>query len=114
MELTYSQKGDYLLPDLAAPEVPRLGKYGMLRQSFLRKNRKGVYTGMFLAGTLKEHLEETDSQAQQMMDGIVRKMKEEQNVSETLKAQDQMKWLRMMNNIQQAAEEIVLRELIYS
>ena len=58
MELTYRTEGDYLLPNLTAPEMPKLGKYGMLRRTFLRENRSGIYTGMMLTGKLHPHLEE--------------------------------------------------------
>ena len=68
MELTYTMQGDYLIPDLTVPESPKLGKYGMLRRTFLREHRDGIYTGMLLNGTLNSHLEEVDRQAQKMLD----------------------------------------------
>ena len=114
MELTYRQEGDYLFPNLSVPEAPRVGKYGMLRRTFLRRNRNGIYTGMQLTGKLNAHLEEIDRQATEMMGQLVAQMAREQGVTEDLKAQDQMKWVGLMNNIQAAAEEIVLRDLVYS
>ena len=63
MELTYTTRGDYLLPDLNVPESPKIGKYGMLRRSYLREHRDGIYTGMLLSGKLNGHLEEIDRTA---------------------------------------------------
>lgn len=114
MELTYTMQGDYLLPDLTVPESPTLGKYGMLRRSYLKDHRDGIYTGMLLTGKLNAHLTEIDRQATEMMERLTAQMKKAQGVTESLKASDQMKWVQMMNNIRSAAEEIVLTELVYS
>ena len=114
MELTYRQEGDYLLPNLSAPETPKLGKYGMLRRTYLRQHRNAFYTVMQVTGKLNAHLEEIDQQATEMMGQLVAQMAREQGVTEDLKAQDQMKWVGLMNSIRAAAEEMVLRELIYS
>ena len=114
MELTYTMQGDYLLPDLTVPESPTLGKYGMLRRSYLKDHRDGIYTGMLLTGKLNAHLTEIDRQATEMMERLTAQMAKAQGVTESLKASDQMKWVQMMNNIQNAAEETVLAELIYS
>ena len=114
MELTYRQEGDYLLPNLEAPESPKIGKYGMLRREFLRKHHSGIYTGMLLRGNLNSHLEEIDRQATEMMDRLMSQMAQEEGVTESLKASDQMRWVGLMNNIRQRAEEIVLKDLIYA
>ena len=114
MELTYTRQGDYLLPDLTVPESPTLGKYGMLRRSYLKDHRDGIYTGMLLTGKLNAHLTEIDRQATEMMERLTAQMAKAQGVTESLKASDQMKWVQMMNNIRSAAEEIVLTELVYS
>ena len=114
MELTYTMQGDYLLPDLTVPESPTLGKYGMLRRSYLKDHRDGIYTGMLLTGKLNAHLTEIDRQATEMMERLTAQMAKAQGVTESLKASDQMKWVQMMNNIQNAAEEAVLAELIYN
>ena len=71
MELTYTMQGDYLIPDLEAPESPKVGKYGMLRRTFLREHKDGIYTGMMLDGTLNRHLEEVDAHANRMMDKVL-------------------------------------------
>ena len=113
MELTYTMQGDYLLPDLTVPESPTLGKYGMLRRSYLKDHRDGIYTGMLLTGKLNAHLTEIDRQATEMMERLTAQMAKQEDVNESLKAENQMKWVGLMNNIQAAAEEIVLKELVY-
>ena len=114
MELTYTMQGDYLIPDLTVPESPKLGKYGMLRRTFLREHRDGFYTGMLLNGTLNSHLEEVDRQAQKMLDDLTEQMKALNGVTEQLKAEDQMRWVQMMNSIRHSAEEVILNDLIYA
>ena len=114
MELTYTMQGDYLIPDLTVPESPKLGKYGMLRRTFLRKHRDGIYTGMLLNGTLNSHLEEVNRQAQKMLDDLTEQMKALNGVTESLKAEDQMQWVQMMNSIRHSAEEVILNDLIYA
>ena len=114
MNLTYTMQGDYRLPNLALPEAPQIGKYGMLRQTFLRSHREAIYTGMLLMGTLNRHLEEIDKRASEMMNLLVSQMKQTEGVTEKLKASDQMEWVRRMNSIQLRAEEAVMSDLIYS
>lgn len=114
MELTYTMQGDYQIPDLTVPESPKLGKYGMLRRTFLREHRDGIYTGMLLTGTLSSHLEEVDRQAQKMLDDLTEQMKALNGVTEHLKAEDQMRWVQMMNSIRHSAEEVILNDLIYA
>ena len=114
MELTYRTEGDYRLPNLDVPEAPKVGKYGMLRRSYLRKNKSGIYTGMMLSGKLDSHLAEIDRQATEMVDSLTERMAAEQGVNESLKASDQMKWVSLMNNIRASAEEVVLTELVYA
>ena len=114
MILTYHKKGDYLLPNLIVPKAPKLGKYGMLRRSYLRKHRNGYYTGLQLSGKLDGHLEAIDWQAKKMMEHIVSQLVKAQGVTEELKVRDQLKWVGMMNSIRTSAEEIVLKELVYS
>ena len=103
-----------MVPNLSIPEAPKIGKYGMLRRTYLRKHRNGLYTGMQLSGKLNAHLEEIDRRASEMMARLMAQMAGEQGVTEELKAQDQMKWVGLMNSIRASAEEIVLREMIYS
>ena len=114
MELTYRTEGDYLLPNLIPTENPKIGKFGMLRRSFLQKNRSGIYTGMLLKGTLNSHLEEVESRASEMLETLMTQMAKAENVTETLKASDQMTWVQRMNSIRNRAEEIVMAEVVYS
>ena len=114
MEVTYRTEGDYRLPNLDVPEAPKVGKYGMLRRSYLRKNKSGIYTGMMLSGKLDSHLAEIDRQATELVDSLTERMAAEQGVNESLKASDPMKWVGLMNNIQASAEEVALTELVYA
>ncbi len=114
MEPTYRQEGDYLLPNLEAPESPKIGKYGMLRHRYLHDHKRAIFTGMLLSGELNSHLEQIDREATETVEKLTLQMAKEQGVNEQMKATDQMKWVGMMNSLKASAEEIVLRELIYS
>ena len=116
MELTYTNQGDYRLPNLTVPEEPevRFGKYALLRRSYLKEHRKVLFTNLLTSGKLTEHLMEIEEAAQNRMEQISMEMMKTEGVTEELKASDQMKWVQMMNNIQNAAEETVLAELIYN
>ena len=114
MELTYRKEGDYLLPNIQAPEAPKIGKYGMLRHTFLRRYRKTMLSGLQLNGKLNEHLEQIDRQANEMMETLMSEMAKLQGVNEELKASNQMKWVQMMNSIRASADETVLKDIVYS
>lgn len=116
MELTYRQSGDYLIPNLEMDEQPTegIGKYGRMRKAFLKEHRKGTYNELLLTGKLDEHLLETDRLARTQVEQIVERMAKAEGVTEELKARDQMKWVGLMNNLLHTAEEIVLKEVIYS
>ena len=113
MRVTYHAEGEYLLPDLAAPEPPNIGVWGERRRQFLRKAKRPIYSAMLMRGTLNAHLEETDRQAEELLDRLTNQLAEREGVTETLKAKDQMEWVRRMNNIRSRAEETVRAELIY-
>lgn len=113
-ELTYHWEGDYLIPDIEPPEAPRIGKYGTMRHKYLRDNHRGIFDGMLLEGSLNAHLEEIDRQANEMMERLTAQMAQAEGVTEQLKAQDQMAWVRAMNNIKKRAEEIVINDLIFA
>ncbi len=116
MELTYERKGDYLMPMLMPDEEPEepLTKYGLMRKNFLKEHRGGIYQGMILTGKLKAHCLEIQKQAEQREDVLIKQMAQKEGVTEELKETDQMKWVRMMNSIRYAAEEMILEELIYA
>ena len=110
----YTLYGDYYLPDLVLrEEEPTYGKYGMLRKQFLKEHRSARYQYMLLTGKLNEHLNQTDQEAREQVETLMEQMTEKQGVTEELKAQDQMEWVRLMNNIKASAEEIVLKNMIY-
>lgn len=113
---TYRQESDYLIPNLLPPggsDTP-LGKYGRLRRTFLKEHHNGIYTAMLMDGSLWDHLHEIDQSCKERLDRIVTQMAERENVTEALKASDQMEWVRSMNSIHNRAEEIVLYELVYA
>jgi hypothetical protein len=116
MEIEYIQSGDFKIPNLTANKEPEgmLTKYGLMRKNFLKEHRRGIYSGMLLKGTLKEHCLTIQEQADQRMDLLTEQMAKDQGVDEQMKRNDQMKWVGLMNNIRASAEEIVLSELIYS
>ena len=114
MEITYTRVGDYYLPNLAAPKSPKVGRWGMLRFSYLRNHHDGLYTGMLMKGTLNSYLEEIDQQAQEMEQRLISQLAQQEGVTEQLKAEHQMEWVARMNNIRHRADEIVLNELIYA
>ena len=112
--MSYTLYGDYYLPDLVLnEEEPTYGKYGMLRKQFLKEHRSARYQYLLLTGMLNEHLNQTDKEAREQVEMLMEQMAEKQDVTEELKAQDQMKWVRLMNNIKASAEEIVLKNTIY-
>ena len=114
MELTYKKQGDYLLPDLKLPQNPNLGKYAMMRRSYLKESRPGLYTGMMISGRLNIHLTEVEQQAQSMMERLMTQLAKAEGVTEELKATDQMFWVQQMNSIRSRAEESVRSQLICS
>ena len=111
--LNYTLHGDYYLPDLVLNEEAMYGKYGMLRKQFLKEHRSAKYQYLLLTGKLTEHLNQIDQEAREQMEILMEQMAEKQGVTEKLKAQDQMRWVRLMNNIKASAEEIVLKNLVY-
>ena len=112
--MSYTLHGDYYLPDLVLrEEEPTYGKYGMLRKQFLKEHRSARYQYLLLIGKLNEHLNQTDQEAREQVETLMEQMTEKQGVTEKLKAQDQMKWVRLMINIKSSAEEIVVKNTIY-
>ena len=112
--MSYTLHGDYYLPDLVLrEEEPTYGKYGMLRKQFLKEHRSARYQYLLLTGKLNEHLNQTDQEAREQVETLMEQMTEKQGVTEELKAQDQMKWVGLMNNIKVSAEEIILKNMVY-
>ncbi|MBE5041013.1 TnpV protein [Oscillospiraceae bacterium DSM 107454] len=114
-ELTYTQNGDYLMPDLTAEvQSQRIGKYGMIRLKFLKNNRRSLYSAMKIKGTLMEHLTEMDKIAREQVEGMVSQMAQAESVTEQMKADNPLEWTRRMNNFKHSAEEIVISSLLHS
>ena len=112
--MSYTLHGDYYLPDLVLrEEEPIYGKYGMLRKQFLKEHRSARYQYLLLTGKLNEHLNQTDQEAREQVEMIMKQMAEKKGVTEELKVQDQMKWVGLMNNIKVSAEEIILKNMVY-
>ncbi len=113
---TYTQVGDYYIPDLVLPDTKEyhIGKYGRMRRRFLKELRSIVYTNMVLEGTLFEHLAEIDASRNSRMEIICKAMAEREGATEALKAANQMEWVRRINSIHDRVEESILVELIYS
>ena len=113
---TYTLGADGMYyPNLELPEeeTPRYSKYGRMRHTYLREHKKAYYTTLLFDGKLAAHLNEIDGAANAQMMQLTKQMAKAQGVTETLKAKDQMAWVGAMNNIRNAAEEIILSELIY-
>ena len=104
----------YLMKSLLLnEEEPIYGKYGMLRKQFLKEHRSAKYQYLLLTGKLTEHLNQIDQEARKQVEILMEQMVKKQGATEELKAQDQMKWVRLMINIKSSAEEIVVKNTIY-
>lgn len=116
MELTYTKSGDYYIPDIALSDTAdyQIGRYGRMRQKFLKEHHPGVYSHMLLSETFWTHLAEIDAACNDRLDRLIPAMAAREGVTEALKASDQMEWVGRMNNIRQRAEETVLHELVYA
>ena len=107
-------KYGYLMKSLLLnEEEPIYGKYGMLRKQFLKEHRSAKYQYLLLTGKLTEHLNQIDQEARKQVEIFMEQMVKKQGATEELKAQDQMKWVRLMINIKSSAEEIVVKNTIY-
>ena len=112
--LSYTLYGDYYFPDLEInEEEPIYGKYGIMRKQFLKEHRSARYQYLVLTGKLTEHLNQVDKETREKVEMLVEQMAERWGVTEELKLQDQMEWVRRMNNIKATAEEIVYKNIIF-
>nr|WP_211147995.1 TnpV protein [Ruminococcus sp. 1001270H_150608_F2] len=112
--LTYIQLGDYLVPNLVSEMKPVHGKYAEMRFWFLKEKKKITYTELLTTDKLNEHLQKIQDRASQRVELLVKQMAKEEQVTEELKMKDPMKWVQLMNNIKSRAEEVVVREIVYS
>lgn len=112
--LDYVLVGDYYLPVLSLPEETRpIGCWGMLRKEYLKEHKSGMYSCLLLTARLDSHLADVNEQAQERFELIEARMRSAEGVTEDLKAQNPMEWVRRANNIRNRAQEIVLNELVY-
>ena len=114
---TYTQVGDYMLPDLLPAEGEKevnIGVCAMRHKRYLKQNHKVFYYNLLTSGKLNSHLADIEQQAQNLFLRLVKDLAEKENVTENLKATDQMLWVRKMNNIRNRATEIVNANLIYA
>ncbi len=113
---TYTKQGDYLLPDVKLPNQPQyeIGVWGQRRRHFLKEHHRVLYCNMLTKCTLYPHLADTEQQAQRMFDRLVDELSDKQGITEKLKAENQMLWVKRMNNIRNRAMKIVNSELIYT
>ena len=114
MDLIYTRNSDYLFPALYLEDANLpIGKYGLLRKSYLKEHKRGWYSSLLLTGKLDKHLAEIDRTCTERVELIMNQLARREGVTEALKAADQMEWVHRMNNIRARAEEIVLSELVY-
>ena len=115
-EITYSMVGAYNLPNLKMPEQPNvnLGRWAQMRRSYLRDHHKILYYNLLTKGTLTQHLAEVQQRATEMEETLVRQMAQKEGLTEELKATDMMKWVRLMNNLRNSAQEVVKAEVIFA
>ena len=112
--LDYVLVGDYYLPVLSLPEETRpIGCWGMLRKEYLKEHKSGMYSCLLLTARLDSHLADVNEQTQERFELIEAQMRSAEGVTEDLKAQNPMEWVRRANNIRNRAQEIVLNELVY-
>ncbi len=115
-QITYTQINGINYPNLAVPEQSDypIGKYGQMRLNFLKKHRRGTYTNPLTEGRLAEHLVKTDEEARYMGDSLTSELAKKYGIDERFKATNPLLWVQEMNNCKASAEEVVLREVIYS
>lgn len=114
---TYTQVGDYMLPDLLPAEEEKktnIGVWAMRHKRYLKQNHKVRYYNLLTSGKLNSYLADVEQQAQQLFLRQVKDLTEKENITEKLKSENQMLWVQKMNNIRNQATEIVNAEIIYT
>ena len=109
---TYREEKGNLVPDVELPEQKPIGKYGRMHLDYLKQHRRGRYSALLGEGRLNAYLADVDEQAHEMLTSLTVELAKTQGIDEHLKATDQMRWVQMMNNVRNSAEETVMRELI--
>ena len=117
MELKYTKIGDYELPNLTLNNNKKgtINKYGMLRLNYLKRNKKALYTTLLMKDELTNHLVSVSKDAETLLNNLIESYKKiDKKLSEKNKNNNQLEWVQLMNNYKNTAEEIILKELIYS
>ena len=117
VEITYHKEGDYNIPDLYLEKENykndyQIRKYGNLRLRYLKEHKRAEYAIMFMDGTLRKHIVDTDIQAKERLETLMNQMLDKNPIDENLKDTDPLKWTGLMNNYKHSAEEIIYSELI--
>ena len=114
--ISYTLQGDYYLPDLALPteEEKPIGIWGQRHLRYIRQHKRLLYSNLLTSGKLNGYLADVDRQAEEMFSRLVKQMAEREDITEKLKAENQMEWVARMNNIRNRATEIVSADLIYA
>ena len=115
MNISYTKKGDYLLPDLILENKKQynIGKYGLLRLNYIKKYKLGIYFDLLASDKLNEYLYNIDIIVMEKVQKLIKELAEKENITEELKSSNQMLWISKMNNIKNIADEIALKEYIY-
>lgn len=116
MNITYSNSGNILLPNLKIPNLPKepIGIYGGMRRDYLKKNRRSIYSALMLKGTLLSHLAEVDKTCREEAKLRIKAEAKKQGITEELKEQDMLKWTGLMNNVQNSVREQIMHEFVYA
>lgn len=115
MNISYTRKGDYLLPNLILKDKEQfnIGKYGLLRLEYIKKYKLGLYFDLLVNDTLNEYLHDIDTTVMEKVQKLIIELAEKENINEKLKENNQMLWVNKMNNIKNIAEEIISKDYIY-
>ena len=115
MNISYTKKGDFLLPDLILENKKQynIGKYGLLRLNYIKKYKLGLYFDLLASDKLNEYLHNIDTIVMEKVQKLIKELTEKENITEELKISNQMLWIGKMNNIRNMVEEIVLKDYIY-
>ena len=115
MNISYTKKGDYLLPNLILKDKEQfnIGKYGLLRREYIKKEKLGLYFDLLVNDTLNEYLHNIDITVMEKVQSLIKELAEKDNINEELKQNNQMLWVSKMDSIKNIAEEIILKEYIY-
>ena len=116
MDIEHIKYGNNFIPNIVPSQNGNqpIGKYGWMRMKYLKEHRPIIYNQLILSGKLASHLAEIDKTCQERLDRMMPEMKKVENVTEALKATDQMEWVRRMNSIHNRLEEVLLKELVYT